>query len=126
MFCLPKQTNERTLRRLSVDGKGAQAKSVFAVPNENAWFLECAQHVSNANRSSNFLISLESGLSGENGAQTCNACRAVLAQAVLRKRAAASNISRLEPLRKNCVGPTCYARHGKRLQNTDKNARARP
>ena len=38
--------------------------------------------------------------SGKNGAQTCNACRTVLAQAVLRKRAAASNISRLEPLRK--------------------------
>ena len=38
--------------------------------------------------------------SGEDGTQTCNACRTVVAQAVLRKRAAASSISRLEPLRK--------------------------
>ena len=39
-------------------------------------------------------------LSGKDGTQTCNACHTVLAQAVLRKRAAASSISRLEPLRK--------------------------
>ena len=38
--------------------------------------------------------------SGENGTQICDACHAVVAQAVLRKRAAASTISRLEPLRK--------------------------
>ena len=38
--------------------------------------------------------------SGKDGTQICNACHTVLAQAVLRKRAAGSSISRLEPLRK--------------------------
>ena len=38
--------------------------------------------------------------SGENGTQTCDACRARVAQATIRKRAAASSRSRLEPLRK--------------------------
>ena len=47
---------------------------------------------------SNFIGKRLSGK--EDGTQTCNACHTVLAQAVLRKRAAASSISRLEPLRK--------------------------
>ena len=42
---------------------------------------------------------IEKRPSGKDGTQTCNACRAVVAQAVLRKRAAASSKSRLAPLR---------------------------
>ena len=38
--------------------------------------------------------------SGENGTQTCDACHAAIVQRRLRKRAATSSLTRLEPLRK--------------------------
>ena len=37
---------------------------------------------------------------GQNGRQTCNACRALVVQATLRKQAARSSLQRLQPLRK--------------------------
>ena len=59
--------------------------------------------------------------SGENGTQICNVCRAVVAQAVLRKRAAASTISRLEPLRKKLRQTQVLRETWQAIQNTEKN-----
>ena len=125
MFCLPPKTNERTLRRLSVGGSKRRVCLQCQTKTRGSWKCAVCQQRKPQLQFSGFIGKRPSG---KDGTQICNACHTVLAQAVLRKRAAASSISRLEPFAKNCVGPKCYARHGKRSQNTDKNAQvmARP
>ena len=62
---------------------------------------------------------------GQNGRQTCNACRAIVVQANVRKRAAKSSIYNVCNLCvRRCAVDKFSARHGKQSQTTEKNTNA--